>query len=81
MSDERVEGKHSGAEDKNEHGCEEERVRIGTVEFSRIAEEREERGQPPDYIQYDSPSGGPGPVRYELSALMKFREDHKRKKS
>jgi hypothetical protein len=39
-------------------------------------DKRRQRGQPPDYIQYDSQSGRPGPVRYALSALMKFREDH-----
>lgn len=39
-------------------------------------DKRRQRGQLPNYIQYDSHSGGPGPVRYALSALMKFREDH-----
>lgn len=39
-------------------------------------DKRRQRGQPPDYIQYDSQFDGPGPVRYARSALMKFRETH-----
>jgi hypothetical protein len=39
-------------------------------------DKRRQRGQPPDYIQYDSQFDGPGPVPYALSALMKFRETH-----
>jgi hypothetical protein len=39
-------------------------------------DKRRQRGQPPDYIQYDSQFDGAGPVRYALSALMKFRETH-----
>lgn len=43
MSNEGIEGKPSRAEDKNERGSKQKRVRIGAVEFPRIAEEREER--------------------------------------